>query len=377
MSSPGTTKPTTSDRLGFLDWTRGIAILIILQGHVFHSFLRQDLRREGPYMISQFLGGIAPAIFLLLTGITLAFIMDKRERQGLPPRERWNAALRRSGYLFMIAFLFRIQMFVFGLKIDLHPQFAIIPGSPIEGLLRVDVLNLMGFSIGLLSLLAFLTTAQRARWGVILGAAIAFSSPLISMIDWSWLPERIAAYIKPSTADFGFFPWAAFVAFGLGIGSILRMTKAEDMNRLMQWIALAGFAVFFGGQYCSNFSASLYPKSEFWLDSPWMVLMKLGPTLLLITVAYLWNEYGGKGWSLARQFGVTSLLVYWVHVELVYGRWFWFWKEGLNTLQCVAFAVVLIVSMLGLSILRTRTKGRGLSWFPFKFSSPPRRLPAD
>jgi uncharacterized membrane protein len=367
MSPPGTTKSKTSDRLGFLDWTRGIAILIILQGHVFHSFLKQELRHDGPYSISQFLGGVAPAIFLLLTGITLAFIMDKREREGLPHRQRWYAALRRSGYLFTIAFLFRIQMFVFG-----------YPGSPAPEILRVDVLNLMGFAIGLMSLMAFLTTAQRARWGVILGAAIAFSSPLISTIDWSWLPARIAAYIKPSYGpDFGFFPWAAFIAFGLGLGSMLRMTKAEDMNRLMQWVALGGFAVFFCGQYCSNFSASLYPKSEFWLNSPWMVFMKLGGTLLLITVAYLWNEYGGKGWSLARQFGVTSLLVYWVHVELVYGRWFWFWKEGLNTLQCVAFAAVLIVAMLGLSILRTRTKGRSLSWFRLPFSSQPRRVAAD
>ena len=370
MAPNGNTKSKTSGRLGFLDWTRGIAILIILQGHVFHSFLKQELRHDGPYMISQFFGGIAPAIFLLLTGITLAFIMDKRERQGLGPRQRWYAALRRSGYLFTIAFLFRIQMYVFG-----------FPGSPAPEILRVDVLNCMGFAIGLMSLLAFLTTAQRARWGVILGAAIAFASPLVSMIGWNWLPSRIAAYIRPSYGpDFGFFPWAAFIAFGLGLGSILRMTKAEDMNRLMQWVAILGFAVFFGGQYSANFPTSLYPHSEFWLDSPWMVFMKLGPTLLLITVAYLWNEYGGKGWSLARQFGVTSLLVYWVHVELVYGRWFWFWKERLNTQQCVACAAVLILLMIGLSILRMRTKGRRLPWFSsfsLPFSSQPRRVPAD
>src|SRR5258708_1471980 len=168
MAENGSPKSNTSDRLGFLDWTRGIAILIILQGHVFHSLLKQDLRHDGLWAISQFLGGIAPAIFLLLTGITLAFIMDKRERQGLGPRDRWHAALRRSGYLFMIAFLFRIQMYVFGLKTTFQPQFTITPGSPTEELLRADVLNLMGFTIAVLSLTAFLTTAQRPRWGLIL-----------------------------------------------------------------------------------------------------------------------------------------------------------------------------------------------------------------
>ena len=112
---------------------------------------------------------------------------------------------------------------------------------------------------------------------------------------------------------------AAFLAFGVAAGSILRMVKADDMNRLMQWVALAGFAFFLAGQYCSNYSYSLYPHAEFWLNSPWMVAMKLGPVLLLIAVAYLWTEYGAKGWSPLRQFGVTSLLVYWVHVELVSG----------------------------------------------------------
>src|SRR5437660_10048140 len=89
----------SGSRLGFLDWTRGVAVTIMLQGHVFHSFARQDLRNDGPFIISQFLGGIGPAIFLVLTGVTLAFLMDRRQTQELPPVKRWAAALRRSGYL--------------------------------------------------------------------------------------------------------------------------------------------------------------------------------------------------------------------------------------------------------------------------------------
>ena len=49
-------------RLAFIDWTRGMAATMMLQGHVFHSFARNDLREGGPYAISQFLGGLAPAV---------------------------------------------------------------------------------------------------------------------------------------------------------------------------------------------------------------------------------------------------------------------------------------------------------------------------
>src|SRR5215467_6812372 len=91
-------------RLTFLDWSRGLAVVIMLQGHVFHSFNRTDLRTDGPFMLSQFLGGIGPAVFLVLTGITLAFLMDRRERQGFDALARWKFALRRAGYLFSLAF---------------------------------------------------------------------------------------------------------------------------------------------------------------------------------------------------------------------------------------------------------------------------------
>ena len=69
-----------SQRLPYLDWLRGVAAIIMLQGHVFHSFLRNDLRPGGPYLMSQFAGGMPPAVFLFLLGVTFAFLMDSQER---------------------------------------------------------------------------------------------------------------------------------------------------------------------------------------------------------------------------------------------------------------------------------------------------------
>src|SRR5882762_2035582 len=109
------TTPEKSARLRYLDWARGLAALIMLQGHTFHSFTRMDLRDKGPYILSQFLGGIAPAVFLFLTGITMAFRMDSDERRGLAPGDRVLSALRRARYLLVIAFLFRIQLWLFSL----------------------------------------------------------------------------------------------------------------------------------------------------------------------------------------------------------------------------------------------------------------------
>src|SRR5580698_7438029 len=121
-------------RLQYLDWVRGLGAVIMLQGHVFDSYLKPELRSGGAFTFSQFIGGMPPAIFLFLTGVTLAFLMDSSERKGLAPRQHMWASLRRAGYLFSLAFAFRAFMLVSGYPVSVWSDF-----------LRVDVLNCMGF----------------------------------------------------------------------------------------------------------------------------------------------------------------------------------------------------------------------------------------
>jgi len=64
---------TSSYRLEYLDWLRGLGAIIMLQGHVFDSFMKPELRPGGAWVLSQFAGGMPPAIFLFLTGVTLAY----------------------------------------------------------------------------------------------------------------------------------------------------------------------------------------------------------------------------------------------------------------------------------------------------------------
>lgn len=330
-------------RMPFLDWTRGLAATIMLQGHVFHSFARPELRESGPYVISQFIGGIAPAIFLFLTGVTLAFMMHSMERKLASRQDRLIAALRRAAYLGVVAFAFRIQLFVFGW-----------PHSPVQDLLKVDILNCMALAIITMACLACLRTPQRVHAGVIAGLIIACASPLVAMIPQEVLPGVARMYLAPDANYFAYFPWAAFLAFGISAGSILKLVKPDHMHRLMQWSAILGFGLVVSAQYFSNIPYSLYPAVDFWINSPGLILIKLGVIMVVLAVTFLWTHHGaGDGWSWVRQLGTTSLLVYWVHIELVYGRWLGFWKESLTIAQCVLGAVALILLMIGLSYLRT------------------------
>lgn len=333
---------SSGSRLSFLDWTRGLAAVIMLNGHVFHSFTRSDLRTQDTFILTQFIGGLPPAIFLFLTGVTLAFLMESGERKGLQPWDRVKTSLSRAGYLTSLAILFRIQLWGFA-----------FPQSDWPSLFRVDILNCMGFGIAVLSIMAVFTTLERVRLCAILGLTIAGISPLVSSLDTSAISPFIRNYVVPNTDSFSFFPWGAFLAFGMSAGSILRLASSQ-LQQVMQWASWMGIVMVISAQYFSNLPYSFYPKSDFWLDSPALILIKTGVILLMLSFAYLWNTYISTGWSWVRQLGTTSLLIYWVHTELVYGRWFGSLKDGLATPQTIALSMSVIGTMLCLSLLRSR-----------------------
>jgi hypothetical protein len=313
----------------------------MLQGHCFDAFIRPDLRKGMGYMYSQFVGGMPPALFLFLTGVTLAFLLDSTERKNLPWRQRFLTALNRSGYLFLLAFAFRFQLFLFALSWDW------------KGLLHVDILNCMGFAIGMMSIMTFVRTRQRVWLAAVLGLGIAFASPLVRGVGSGW-PLIVREYVVPTHTAFGFFPWGCFLVFGVSMGSLIRLVKEEGTSKLMQWSAVAGAATLILCQFFARIPSTLYPKPEFWLDSPLQILNKLGVLLLLVSAAFLWTRFGvPHGWSWVRQFGTTSLLVYWVHIEIVYGHATHTLHNALNVPQTILAAICIILLMLILSTIKT------------------------
>lgn len=337
-----------TDRVLALDWLRGLGVLIMLQGHLFNSFSRADLHNHPVYVLSQFIGGLPAPIFLFLVGVTLAFRLDRGDRQGLPPAARLKSALRRAAFLAAIAFAFRLQLWIFAW------------GNPWTEIVRVDILNCMALAVAVISPIALLPPARRITWFAAAGLAIAAIAPLVSMLDWSGVPWLVRNYIVPNKAFFSFFPDAAYTAFGAGFGALLRLAPSAR-DRVMQWSAVFGLALIVTAHYFSNLPFSLYSDSDFWLNSPGLIFIRLGIVLALAAAGYIWTAaQQPERIGFMRRLGTNSLLIYWVHVELVYGRWFWFAKERCTIGQCAAASLLLIALMYWLATLNlpTRVKRR-------------------
>ncbi len=354
MSTPA------ASRLAYLDYLRGLAAVIMIVGHTFHSFTHADLRNGAPYVLSQFAGGLPPAIFLFLTGITLAFRLDSAERKLVPAWGRVQGALRRAGYLILVAFIFRVQLWLFSW-----------PGSHWTDILKVDILNCMALAIVVASPMAVFQTAERARLCAALAIAIACASPLVSQLNWTGVPGLVRNYLAPDYNNFAFFPWAAFLVFGVSAGSALRLLEDDSIDRALQWAAFLGAAMIVGARYFSDLPFSFYAKSEFWLDSPGLIFIKLGVVLWALCLSYLWTCYvAAPGWSWVRQIGTTSLLVYWVHIEIVYGRWLNFWQNRLDTAQTVVLTAVILTLMVGISAGKSRLPRRPSKGAPVQVLTP-------
>ena len=322
----------------------------MLQGHVFHSFTRIDQRGHGLYIYSQFLGGQAAAMFLFLTGITFGLGIERRSH--LPPMRRVLEALKRARYLFLLAMLFRLQLFLSGWG---HTR--------LRDLLQVDVLNLMGVTTALLSVVTLAPDGRsRFRWAALAGILIAGLSPLLTQADTSAIPAFLRDYLVPGVW-FSIFPWGAFLAFGLACGSMIPRVPRDGWSRVTQWAALFGFALIFLGMYCAQLPFSIYPKADFWVDSPALVACKMGATLLLAAGAYLWTEYLNPGPSFVRLLGTTSLAVYWVHIEVVYGQTFWQLKESLMPWESVFATLCVVLAMIVMSWTIQRCRVGWREWF--------------
>jgi uncharacterized membrane protein len=298
------------NRRAYLDWLRGVAVLIMIEAHTLDSWTRVADRARGAYKWAIVVGGFGAPIFLFLAGIALALAAGSRIRKGLTDAEVAATARRRGWQIVGLAFLFRLQSAVLG-------------GGGLQSLLKVDILNVMGLSM--LAAAGLWGMGRRTSWRALIlaiaAAAAAMLTPIVratKLLDW--LPDPVEAYFRPVPLFTGFtlFPWAGFVLAGAVIGLWLDSSRTpRDERQVIIALSWLGPALVVAG-YAMALLPPIYAQTSFWTSSPTFFLLRLGVLMTAIPVAYAWTLLA-RGKSPLQEMGIASLFVYWIHVEMVYG----------------------------------------------------------
>jgi len=345
----------------------------MFQTHCYDAWLSPALHKSAFFMYSQLLGTFPAPLFLFLAGVSFALITDKLLRKGIAPPQIARTTIRRGAEILAFGLLFRLQ------------EYLIAWGwAPWSDLFRVDILNTIGMSMILMGILCWivLTVSQRdhrLRLGLAAGStsiAISLLTPLL-WTSWrpNWLPWPIESYIngvhnlgEPQTGLFPIFPWGGFAFAGLALGFLLLSDWARQHEvRVFILTGFAGVAFIEGARWLDSRAIQLYATYDFWHTSPNFFLIRIGFLLIFLCSSYAWCRWGAGVWGFSPliQLGQTSLLVYWVHIELVYGRFAILPKRSQGIRGATLGLVIIFLMMLALSLARTKWKTHGASVLEF------------
>jgi uncharacterized membrane protein len=355
-------------RLSYIDWMRGLACLLMFQTHCYDSWLRPDLRGGQLYGLSQ-LGGTLPApLFIFLAGVSFALVTEKLRQKGISRNLIARQTILRGVEIFGLGILFRIQEYALGYK-----------WVPWTDLFRVDILNILGLSMAFMGIFCWLASAPvvaiaRHR-STIAALAVALLIGLLTPPMWTtnrpkFLPWPLESYLngvhtfnEPQHWLFPIFPWSAFAFVGLAAGFLLFSDFARRKEaQFFGWAGITGVAAILLSFAFELVPIHLYSVSDYWHSSPNFLLLRCGVLLVILALVYAWCRWGfaERGFSPVIQLGQTSLLVYWVHIEFVYGRLSIVPKRSSSIALATLGLAAIFLAMLGLSLLRTRYKKRSV-----------------
>ena len=338
------------DRIIFLDLLRALAVFLMLEGHTVHALLLDELRTFDSltYTIWYHIRGFTAPIFMFTAGTVFAYLLHKSGDISLSGL-RIKKGFKRIISLLTIAYLLRFPSFsIEGWSHITDAQWTIFTS--------VDALHLI--AMGLLSII--ITSLLIVRFNlnpypVYLISALFFFmlTPLTRQIEWiSFLPGFAASYFTEKYGSiFPVFPWIGYLLSGATFGYYLFKSKNTDKKRTaLRAFVIGGSAVALSG-ISELFASSLTGLAGTLQFSYSVYLLRVGVVLLLCSVLIISTLRIKKLPRIVQLMGKHSLVIYAVHLMIVYGSAFspglsWYFGKSLSLPQTIFVILLLVILML-------------------------------
>ncbi len=323
-------------RVPYLDYFRGIIILLMIQGHTFRALLDKSVKAGSWFEIHEFIHGVVAPGFLFLAGFLFYHTIHNKEMPRLIQKGKHIFGVIILGYFLHLPF--------FSLQKIIH-----LWGTGIEyKFLNMDILQTIGYSL-LIVLLIWILIRKYFIFTVIL-----MMSADIIFLMFKIIPDNIflASFFDKSISQFPLFPWSFFLLLG-----ILTSRFVKKFNPAVLLFSLLLL-----------FTAGLFP------DVLFRTISDSGKVLFLFSVVQLLPETSSKPLTLFLKASRESLFLYMSHLMIVYGSVLnpglnYFFKDSLSFPITTSVFIALAVTVYSFSYLLTGIKSKNPGSFNrFKYS---------
>jgi uncharacterized membrane protein len=362
-----------SKRLAFIDLLRGWAVIVMIETHMLNATIIPEVRDTTLFGVINFLNGLVAPSFLFASGMAYAVTTRRKIGSYLSFGYPLFQQLGRLVFVLLIGYGLHLPKFqLYRITHDVEPQEWLV-------FFQSDILHCIAVSLLLLQFLLLLLRTERRlyRAAAVLAVAMLFATPVMWGYDFlAVFPAPIAAYMNGLHSSlFPLFPWAVFLFAGAIAGHLFAEGRAAAGETNAEAFATAALRRFLlAGGWLVIVSVPLlalawvYPTYDYWRFSPSYVVLRIGIVLLLCGVMY-WFETrkGVAAASPVTLIGRESLLVYAMHLLLIYGKFSGFnFRERVHHTfgygEVVLWSIILMLLMYGLALLWERIKSKGEVW---------------
>jgi uncharacterized membrane protein len=377
MSVQQPVSPLKTGRLDFIDLLRGWAVIVMIEVHVFNATLTSEAMGAWYFEYIKFINGLVAPSFLFASGLAFAITTRRKLNEYLSFGKPLFRQIGRLLFILAIGYLLHLPKFNFDQLLTQATE------RSWRIFFQADVLQCIAMSLLCMQLLLVVLRSERSLYSTLLGLGIAiiFLTPVIWGIDfWPLLPAPLAGYMNGIHFQFfpGFpvFPWTAFVFAGAVTGYLFLESRSvpevEGQNpgetammiKLLWWAP----AVILVSALIEPALAGLYPVYDYWKFSPSFTLLRIGIVMILCATMYFYEKKRTVSpRSLVTLIGRESLIVYAIHLLLIYGNFgtFNFVKTVGHSFgygAAIVTMVVLEVLMVGLAYSWSRVKRERPRW---------------
>ncbi len=305
------------NRILFIDYLRGLAVIVMIEVHVVNAFLKPEIRNNWWFEIINYINGLVAPTFLFITGFAFIIALEKK----------WNDYLQYNDILFkQIKKIFQILIIGYALHLpyfSFHRFFFEMNESAYLNFLKVDVLHCIAFSLMFLLFLVLVLKNKNYLFyaSLFFLLLIIFLTPIIWNISFKNFSTPIAMYFNSQQGSmFPIFPWASFIFSGVVVAFLYLHFQSD--KKIFNKMILYSLIVIAITIIVKFIPFSFYTNLNYYRTSPNFFFQRIAIVIFLLGFLGTLETKNKLKNSFVNLVGSESLLVYSIHLLIIYGMFF-------------------------------------------------------